>query len=190
MTVSEHRRQIKRKLKILKCSEFGSNVSKKCRHYGISRETYYKWKRTLQEHGEEALKNSKPCLENHKLRTPKPIEEKILHIRRTYHLGAQRIGWCLHRYHGIKISTNGVQKVLERNGMNRLQTRCLAPHYTLYEKKQPGYHVQVDVKFLIFQHKGKKIKRYQYTQLKLHGITVSSPTVQNILIKNGLDFQV
>jgi len=78
MTVSEHRRQIKRKLKILKCSEFGSNVSKKCRHYGISRETYYKWKRTLQEHGEEALKNSKPCPENHKLRTPKPIKEKIL----------------------------------------------------------------------------------------------------------------
>ncbi len=168
MTLLEHRQQIKRKLKILKCSKFGSNVSKKCRHYGISRETYYQWKRTLEKHGEEALKNSKPCPENHKLRTPKPIEEKILHIRKTYHLGAQRIGWYLFRYHGIKISTNGVQRVLQRNGVNRLPgkvTKSPGPHYKLYEKKQPGYHVQVDVKFLIFLRKGKKIKRYQYTAI-------------------------
>jgi transposase InsO family protein len=168
MTLADHRRQIQRKLKILKCDRFGTNVSKKCRHYGISRETYYKWKRTFEAHGEQALVNSKPCPENHKLRTPKPIEEKILHIRRNYHLGAQRIGWYLLRYHGIKISTNGVGKVLLRNKMNRLPRTAKnspGPHYKLYEKKVPGHHIQMDVKFLIFEQNGRKTRRFQYTAI-------------------------
>jgi transposase-like protein len=157
MNLSEHRRQVSRKLKILKCEKFGTNVSKKCRHYGICRETYYSWKRSLDEHGEDSLINSKPCPENHKLRTPKPIEEKILHVRKTYHLGPQRISWYLQRYHGIKISTNGVGRVLTRNGVNRLPgnvTKSPGPHYALYEKKVPGHHIQMDVKFL--RRKGKR----------------------------------
>ena len=83
MNLAEHKRQVQRKLKILGCDKFGTNVSKKCRHYGICRETYYQWKRVLDAKGEDGLRNSKPCPENHKLRTPKPIEEKILHIRKT-----------------------------------------------------------------------------------------------------------
>ena len=93
-------------------------------------------------------------------------EEKILHIRRTYHLGAQRIGWYMIRYHGIKISTNGVQCVLKRHNLNRLpsaRTKSPGPHYTLYEKKVPGHHVQMDIKFLSFTKNGEKTKRYQYT---------------------------
>jgi len=35
-----------------------------------------------------------------------------------------------------------------------------------YSKVVPGHHIQMDVKFLIFQAKdGKKIKRYQYTAI-------------------------
>ena len=168
MTLSDHQRQIKRKLKILKCQRFGQNVSKRCRHYGISRETFYKWKRTLDAHGVAALRNSKPCPENHKLRTPKATEEKLLHIRRTYHLGAQRISWYMIRYHGIKISVNGVQCVLKRHGLNRLPSLAKnspRPHYKLYEKQVPGHHIQMDVKFLIFEKKGIKTKRYQYTAI-------------------------
>jgi transposase InsO family protein len=168
MNLVDHQRQIKRKLRILKCERFGNNISKKCRHYGISRETFYKWKRSLEAHGEQALKNSKPCPENHKLRTPKETEEKILHIRRTYHLGAQRISWYMQRYHGIKISVNGVQCVLKRHKLNRLpnmKKNSPGPHYKLYNKQVPGHHIQMDVKFLIFTKNGLKIKRYQYTAI-------------------------
>ena len=35
-----------------------------------------------------------------------------------------------------------------------------------YNKRVPGHHIQMDVKFLIFRNKaGKKIKRYQYTAI-------------------------
>jgi len=96
------RADIRRKLKVLKHGEDNNNVSKTCRHYGISRETYYKWKRNYELKGDSALINSKPCPQNPKLRIPAHIEEKILYLRKNYYLGQQRISWYLQRYHDIK----------------------------------------------------------------------------------------
>jgi hypothetical protein len=70
-------------------------------------------KRAYAAHGERGLINSKPCPKNPKLRTPLPIEEKILYLRRNYHFGQVRISWYLARYHDIKISSGGVYKVLK-----------------------------------------------------------------------------
>ena len=134
----------------------------------ISRETFYKWKRTLAEKGETGLINSKPCPENPKLRTPTHIEEKVLHLRKTYHLGQLRIAWYLERYHKIKIAPSPVYNILLRNGLNRLPRNAKKRTVLTkrYEKQVPGHHVQVDVKFLIFKDKeGRKIKRYQFTAI-------------------------
>ena len=39
-------------------------------------------------------------------------------------------------------------------------------HTTRYEKKVPGHHIQLDVKFLSFKAKsGATIKRFQYTAI-------------------------
>lgn len=38
---------IRRKLKVLNYVKENGNVSKACRFFGISRETYYKWKKGL-----------------------------------------------------------------------------------------------------------------------------------------------
>ena len=39
-------------------------------------------------------------------------------------------------------------------------------HSIRYEKQTPGHHVQIDVKFLIFNDsQGNKIKRFQYTAI-------------------------
>lgn len=113
-------RDIKRKLKVLEYAQEVGNISKACRYFGISRQSFYQWKRALAEEGEQGLVNSKPCPENPKLRTPPEIEEKILYLRKTYHLGQQRISWYLDRYHGIKISSSGVYGILVRIGLNRL----------------------------------------------------------------------
>jgi hypothetical protein len=95
------------KLKVFAHAAGSGNVAFTCRHFGISREMYYQWKRAFAAHGEKGLINSKPCPENPKLRTPLTIEEKILYLRRTYHFGQVRISWYLARYHGIKISSGG-----------------------------------------------------------------------------------
>jgi transposase-like protein len=116
-------RDISRKLKVFAHAAGSGNVAFTCRHFGISREIYYQWKRAYAAHGEKGLINSKPCPENPKLRTPLPIEEKILYLRRNCHFGQVRISWYLARYHDIKISSGGVYKVLKRHDLNRLPDR-------------------------------------------------------------------
>ena len=166
--MTQAQRDIRRKLRILEHAKGTGNVSKTCRHFGISREIFYRWKRAYQENGETALINQKPCPENPKLRTPPEIEEKILYLRSTYHLGQLRIPWYLNRYHGVSISAGGVYGVLKRNGMNRLpknaKTRTIQTKR--YQKQVPDHHIQVDVKFLDFiSPTGKKVKRFQYTAI-------------------------
>jgi transposase InsO family protein len=166
--MTKAQRDIKRKLRVLNYAQEIGNVSKACRYFGISRECFYLWKRSYERNGEKALINSKPCPENPKLRTPPEIEEKILHLRRKYHLGQLRISWYLQRYHGIKISSGGVYGVLKRNGLNRLPKNAKKRTVLTqrYEKQVPGHHIQMDVKFLKFKDpSGKKVKRYQYTAI-------------------------
>jgi transposase InsO family protein len=98
----------------------------------------------------------------------KPIEEKVLHLRKTYHFGPQRITWYLMRYHDIKVSTTGVYYVLKRNQLNRLPKNMRRPRLksVRYEKQMPGHHVQVDVKFLKLEGPdGKLVRRFQYTAI-------------------------
>jgi transposase-like protein len=40
------------------------NISKTCRYFGVSRESYYKWKKGYESNKEKALINRKPCPEN------------------------------------------------------------------------------------------------------------------------------
>jgi|GEM_PF-2135071 transposase len=101
-------------------AEHTGNASKTCRYFGISRDTFYRWKRAYAERGEQGLINSKPCPHNPRLCTPAHIEEKIIYLRNHYHFGQLRISWYLERYHSIKISQAGVYCVLRRHGLNRL----------------------------------------------------------------------
>ena len=168
MTTKAHS-EVRKKLKILNYGNELGNVSKTCRYFGISRETYYKWKRDYEAKGESALVNSKPCPQNPKLRLAPHIEEKILYLRKNYFLGQLRISWYLKRYHDIKVSAAGVWLVLKRNGLNRLpknQRKRSMEQFKRYEKQVPGHRIQVDVKFLSFTDKsGNEAKRYQYTAI-------------------------
>ncbi len=169
--MTQAQRDIKRRFAALEHARESGNVSKTCRFFGISRQAFYEWKRAFESGGEAALVNRKPgCAPGTSpLRTPPEVEEKILHLRRRYHFGPQRIAWYLARYLDIKITARGVYMVLCRNGMNRLprnQRERSIPTYRRYEKQVPGHHVQVDVKFLIFRDSsGQKVKRYQFTAI-------------------------
>ncbi|MFC1513550.1 IS481 family transposase [candidate division KSB1 bacterium] len=161
-------RDIKRKLKVLKHAEESGNNAKTCRYFGISRQSFYYWRKAYVEHGEEGLINSKPCPKNPALRTPAHIEEKVLYLRKTYHLGPERISMYLDRYHGIKISESTSYRILMRHGISRLpqiaKKRTVKTHR--YEKQVPGHHIQVDVKFLtLHTPDGDRVRRFQYTAI-------------------------
>ncbi len=70
--------------------------------------------------GVAGLVNARSVPHRHPNKTPPEIAEKVLHLRRKYHLGPIRIVWYLERYHGIKISDAGVYRILKRNGLSRL----------------------------------------------------------------------
>ena len=167
MTQAE--RDIKRKTAVLEHAVLSGNVSKTCRYFGISRETFYQWKRAHESEGEEGLVNNRPGLRVSPRRTPPEIEEKVLLLRQRYHFGPVRIVWYLKRYHGISMLSGGVYYVLKRNGMNRLprnMRKRSIPSFRRYEKQVPGHHVQIDVKFLsLIDSQGKKHRRFQYTAI-------------------------
>jgi len=57
---AQAQRDIKRKLRILAEGAEHRNVSCTCRRFGISGDTFYRWKREYAAGGEAALVNSKP----------------------------------------------------------------------------------------------------------------------------------
>ena len=167
MTLKE-KRDIKRKLDVFNYAKKIGNIKKACRYYGISRSVYYVWVKRYRHHGEAGLINKKPCPENPKLRTPKHIEEKVIYLRKKYHFGPERIYMYLKRFHDIQTTESSVYRILIRNGMSRLpantKRRSPGPKIKLYEKQNPGHHVQMDVKFLNFKNEdGEKVKLIFYT---------------------------
>lgn len=84
--MTNEERDIQRKLKVLQHVEKIGNAHKACRYFGIERSSFYRWRDAYQKHGEAGLKNAKSIPKNQANRTPPEIVEKILHLRRKYHL--------------------------------------------------------------------------------------------------------
>jgi transposase InsO family protein len=117
--------------------------------------------------------------------------EKVLHLRRTYHLGPQRITWYLERYHGIQTSCSTVYRTLIRNGMRRLPKNVgrRAIHTRRYAKQVPGHHIQLDVKFLSLKTTNdSSVRRFQYTAVddatRIRALRIYKRHNQN----NAIDF--
>ncbi len=166
--MTKAQRDILRKKRVLEHAERIGNIRRTCRYFGVARSAFYLWKQAYETYGDEGLVNKKLCPVNLKLRTAPEIVEKVLYLRRTYHLGPIRIVWYLERYHGMKISDAGVYRMLRRNELNRLPRRVgrRALHTHRYAKQVPGHHVQVDETFLTLKGKdGRNIRRFQYTAI-------------------------
>ena len=161
-------REVNRKLRILNHAEESGNIAKTCRYFGIPRSLFYVWRNAYRQHGNEGLKCNKPIPRRHPNQTADEIVEKILYLRRKYHLGPTRIMWYVARYHSMRVSDATIYRVLKRHGVNRLPGRPgrRKIHTKRYNKQVPGHHIQMDVKFLLFKGKnGQKLKRYQYTAI-------------------------
>ena len=157
-----------KKLQVLKyAKEYGNNAIA-YNFFGVKKSTFYKWKKTYDEHGEEGLLRKKPTPHTFPNQIKQEIVNKVLELRKEHKLGTWRIKWYLERYHDILISESSVYRILKRNNIGRLDRKVTrrALHSIRYEKETPGHHVQVDVKFLIFHDaNGNKIKRFQYTAI-------------------------
>jgi transposase len=149
-------------------SKSSKSIRKECDEFGVTRTSYYNWRRKYLAEGKDGLKRKKPIAYSHPKKLPQHISDKILELRKEYQLGSIRITWYLERYHGIKISESSVYRTLASYGVNRLPKSVSrrAVHTKRYSKTVPGHQVQVDVKFIFPENSdNKRIKCYQYTAI-------------------------
>jgi len=166
MTKGEQARLTAWRLKVLQQAAHEQNVARVCRRFGISRKSFYKWKRRHAEHGDAGLCDRPRTPQRSPRATAREVVSKILYLRQHYHFGPGRIASYLHRFHRVTIAVSSVHRILTRHGMNRLPANQKhQPHgrrWQRYEKPQPGHRLQLDVKFLE-RIPGTRRRLYQFT---------------------------
>ena len=133
-------REIRRKRRVLEHADESGNVAKTCRYFGIPRSSFYRWRNVYLEHGEDGLRCKKPIAKSHPNQTPDEIVEKIMYLRRKYHLGPVRIMWYMARYHQMRVSDATIYRVLKRHGVSRFARQggvSKGPYETL-QQAGPG----------------------------------------------------
>jgi transposase InsO family protein len=170
MSTTADDRQVRRRLAILHhAEEVTGNVAMTCRYYGITRQSFYVWKRRYEELGFEGLKDRSRRPKVSPNATHVDIVGKILYLRQNYHFGPGKITMYLKRYHDVSISSSGVWRILKRLELNRLPTsqryKRLEKRWLRYEKQLPGHQVQIDVKFVAPIAGAARKKHYQFTAI-------------------------
>lgn len=166
--MGKDQRIIQMRLRILEHAKKIGNVRATCHYFGVSKSTFYNWKSRFDKEGESGLVN-RPCIaKTHPNQISQEIVNRVLYLRKNYHLGPLRIVWYMARYHAIRISDASVSRILKRYGISRLPRNVgrRKIHTKRYQKQIPGHQIQVDVKCLKFINKSKQtLKRYQYTAI-------------------------
>ena len=169
MTERELSRIATHRLAVLRhAEEVTKNVSRTCRYYGITRQSFYQWRRRYLELGAAGLRDRSSRPHHSPRATAEEVVGKIVYLRQTYHFGPLKIAMYLQRYHDLKLSQSGIWRILRRLSLGRLPSSQRYVRYRerwkRYEKPEPGHQVQIDVKF-IAPLKGSRKKHYQFTAI-------------------------
>jgi len=78
-------------------SESPRAVSQTCRHFGISRQAFYKWKKRHEKHGDAGLCDRPRAPIRSPSATSPGVVGKILYLRQNYHFGPRKIADYLKR---------------------------------------------------------------------------------------------
>ena len=152
MTNADQKRVSSWRLRILQCgTATPRSVAKTCRHYGISRRAFYKWKRRYDELGVAGLCDRPRIPRRSPTAIAPEVVSKVLYLRERYHFGPGKVASYLQRFHGVTVAVASVHRILRRHGVNRLPGSRKLRHkaqWQRYEKPQPGHRLQLDVKFL------------------------------------------
>jgi transposase InsO family protein len=167
MTKAEQARLVAWRQKLLQFADDRS-VALACRHFGVSRKTFYKWKQRYAAHGSAGLSDRPRTPLRSPRATPADVVRKIIYLRQHYHFGPGKIADYLKRFHQVAVARSSVHRILVTHGMNRLPANQKhRPHtqrWQRYEKPQPGHRLQMDVKFLE-RIPGSRKRLYQFTAI-------------------------
>ena len=114
---------IKNKLGLLELSKYLGNVSKACKVFGYSRDSFYRFKDLYEEGGEEALKEISRKKANIKNRVDPEIEETVINIAtENPALGQVRVSNEL-KIKGMFVSPGGIRSIWVRNNLETFKKR-------------------------------------------------------------------
>src|SRR5262249_55099527 len=142
MTKETQTRLVTWRLKVLRhASDVTHNVARTCRHFGITRQTFYKWKRRHDAHGDAGLCDRPKRPRRSPKETRPVVVSKILYLRQNYHFGPGTISGYLRRFHEVSVAKSTVRRILVKHGMRRLpeneKYRRHSKRWIRYEKPKP-----------------------------------------------------
>lgn len=112
----EAREELRLRFKLLVlelATHFGP--TKTCRDFEVPSATFFEWKKAFKRDGVAGLKRKKPIAHNHPRKVSQDVVDKVLHIRRSYQLGPERIMWYLG---GFVLILKGINLLIEANSLN------------------------------------------------------------------------
>ena len=131
---------------IIEPERSGKTVSDVCIAFGVSRATWYKWKRRYDAYGIDGLKNQSRKPHNIKnLKVTEELEKLVLELRLNNRFGPMRIRFRLKRKYGVSLGTKTIYNLLKRHKLNVLAIK-LKRKYKRFEMKHPNELVQMDTK--------------------------------------------
>ncbi len=131
---------------IIEPERSGKSVSDVCIAFGVSRATWYKWKRRYDTYGIDGLKNQSRKPHNIKnLKVTEELEKLVLELRLNNRFGPMRIRFRLKRKYGVSLGTKTIYNLLKRHKLNVLAVK-LKRKYKRFEMKHPNELVQMDTK--------------------------------------------
>src|SRR3954452_16905580 len=145
---------------IIESERSGKTISDICTAFGVSRQSWYKWKRRYNVYGMDGLKNQSKRphnIKNVKV-TNKELEKIILELRLNNRFGPMKIRFRLKRKYGISLGTKTIYNLLKRHNLNVLSVK-IKRKYKRFEMKHPNELVQMDTK-RPFYLKGSQNKHY------------------------------
>jgi transposase InsO family protein len=131
---------------IIEPERSGKSISDVCIAFGVSRATWYKWKRRYDIYGIDGLKNQSRKPHNIKnLKVTEELEKLVLELRLNNRFGPMRIRFRLKRKYGVSLGTKTIYNLLKRHKLNVLAVK-LKRKYKRFEMKHPNELVQMDTK--------------------------------------------
>jgi transposase InsO family protein len=137
----------------------GKTVSDVCAEFGVSRETWYKWKKRYDMYGLGGLKDLSRRPHHIKyVKVTADVEKLILELRLNHRFGPRRIGFRLRKKYGVVLAAKTIYYILKKHKLNVLSVK-LKRKYKRFEKKHSNDMVQMDTKGPFYL-RGSREKQY------------------------------
>jgi putative transposase len=131
---------------IIEPERSGKTISDVCIAFGVSRETWYKWKGRYDAYGIDGLKDQSRKSHNIKnVKVTEELEKLVLELRLNNRFGPMRIRFRLKRKYGVSLGTKTIYNILKIHKLNVLSVK-LKRKYKRFEMKHPNELVQMDTK--------------------------------------------